>query len=150
VHCHRQYRANPYPGLARHGLSAFSSADILRFLGAKVPNGHFEGDLTTDFKHRAEGIRIKHFSQGNSVKMYDKQGSVLRVETTIGNPRAYKVWRRAAGSNRKKWRPMRKGISDLYRLTKACQGCNQRYFALALRKEKWRYGQIGGSGVISA
>jgi hypothetical protein len=27
-------------------------------------------------------VRVKHQVKGNSVKMYDKQGSVLRIETT--------------------------------------------------------------------
>jgi hypothetical protein len=64
----------------------------MRFLGRKCP-GRYEGELTTSFKDRAEGVRVKHWADGNSIKMYDKMGSVLRVETTIGNPYPYKVFR---------------------------------------------------------
>jgi hypothetical protein len=32
-------------------------------------------------------VRLKHVAGGNSLKVYDKQGSVLRVETTINNPK---------------------------------------------------------------
>lgn len=42
-----------------------------------------------------EGVRIKHMVEENSIKMYDKQGCVLRIETTINNPRRWNVWRRA-------------------------------------------------------
>jgi len=54
----------------------------------------------------------------NSIKMYDKQGSVLRVETTINNTRDMKVYRRkqgAAPDAKKQWLPMRKGVADLAR-----------------------------------
>jgi len=38
-------------------------------------------------------MRIKHRVNENSMKMYDKQLSVLRVETTINNTRDFKVYR---------------------------------------------------------
>ena len=61
----------------------------MRFLGCKVPTqagrvrGDFKGEIISDMKHRPEGIRVKHSLGGNSIKLYDKQGSVLRVETTL-------------------------------------------------------------------
>jgi hypothetical protein len=84
-----------YPQLVRHGITTFSSPDVMRFLGRKVPaNGAFHGGFTSqvisDLKVRPEGVRIKHRVGGNSVKMYDKQGTVLRVETTINEPRLSK------------------------------------------------------------
>jgi hypothetical protein len=35
----------------------------------------------TSFKDRADGVRVKHWVDGNSIKMYDKFGN-LRIETT--------------------------------------------------------------------
>jgi hypothetical protein len=83
--------ARLYPRLVQHGLTTFLSPDVMRFLGRKVPaNGNLPprlaAEVVSDVKHRPEGVRIKHRVGDNSVKMYDKQGSVLRVETTI-NPR---------------------------------------------------------------
>ncbi len=54
-----------YPHLLRYGLQHFSSVDVMRFLGRKVPthggvNGHFEGEVQSDLRWRPEGIRIKH------------------------------------------------------------------------------------------
>jgi hypothetical protein len=61
--------------------------------------------------------------------MYDKQGSVLRVETTINKPYAFKVFRPKEGEpqGKKEWRPMRKGIADLHRRAQVSQASNERY-----------------------
>jgi hypothetical protein len=34
-------------------------------------------------KERAPGVRVKHWCNGNSIKMYEKGALLLRVETTI-------------------------------------------------------------------
>src|SRR6266702_11249 len=56
-----------YPALVLHGIQTFSSGDVMRFLGRKV-HGNFEGEITSDFKDRSEGIRIKHCVKTNSIK----------------------------------------------------------------------------------
>ncbi len=81
-----------YPRLVSHAVRHFRSPDVMRFLGRKV-HGAFAGELTTRFKERREGVRVKHWVQGNSIKMYDKGGRVLRVETTIGRTKGFKVLR---------------------------------------------------------
>ena len=53
--------------------------------------------MVSDLKRRAEGMRIKHRVNANWIKMYDKQGSVLRVETVINNTRDMKVFRTKEG-----------------------------------------------------
>ena len=53
--------------------------------------------LSPTLKNRPEGVRIKHRVGSNSVKLYDKQGSVLRAETTINQPYGFKVFRRTEG-----------------------------------------------------
>ena len=45
-------------------------------------HGNHQGEMLSSLKHRPEGLRLKHQANGNSIKLYDKQGSVLRVETT--------------------------------------------------------------------
>jgi len=102
--------------------------DVMRFLGRKV-HGAFQDEIISDFKDRPEGVRIKHRVGYNSVKLYDKQGSVLRVETTINQPYGFKVFRHTEDdpSGPKDWLPMRKGIADLARRTKVSQAANERY-----------------------
>jgi hypothetical protein len=118
-----------YPALVRHATLHFHSPDVLRFLGRKGAHGNFTGELVSSFKHRPEGVRVKHWIQGNSAKMYDKAGSVLRVETTIANPTGFKVFRPADRGPRRAfaWRPLRKGIADLHRRAQVSQRSNEAY-----------------------
>jgi hypothetical protein len=123
-----------YPRLLRHSLQDLSSADVMRFLGRKVPvhggvNGHFQGEVVSDLKQRPEGLRIKHRLNHNSLKMYDKQASVLRVETTINDTRDMKVFRRAEGQREgaRTWQRLRKGVADIHRRAKISQAANERY-----------------------
>lgn len=117
-----------YPRLVRHALTVFGCRDLLRFLGRRV-NRRFPGEVTTVWHERVEGVCVKHWVEDNSLKMYDKQGSVLRIETTINNPRRFKAFRWATrqGKRCQAWLPMRKSITDLPRLVEICQAANQRY-----------------------
>jgi len=126
--------ARLYPRLILHGITHFSSGDVLRFLGRNIgPDGrlpsNFEGEVTSDVKVRPEGVRIKHRVKSNSVKMYDKFAAVLRVETTINNPRDFKVYRRKQGCTEGKpsWRELRSNVEDMPRRAEVAQKCNERY-----------------------
>ena len=126
--------AGVYPELVRHAMLHFQSEDVMRFLGRKA-NGNYTGEIITSFKDRAEGVRVKHWARGNSVKMYDKGGSILRVETTIARTGDFKVLRPRADlpGAREEWKPLRKGIRDLHRRAQVSQRSNERYLdALAV------------------
>lgn len=126
--------AEIYPALARHAIEQFSCDDVLRFLGRRT-NASFSGENKSSFERRVEGVRVKHWVEENSIKMYDKAGSVLRVETTINNPKRFRVRRQIqteAGSVIK-YLPMRKGIADTCRRVELSRAANGRYFeALAV------------------
>jgi hypothetical protein len=121
------------PRLFRHAWLNFGSDDVMRFLGRKTtdqgPHGNFEGEVVTDLKRRAEGTRIKHRLNANWIKMYDKQGSVLRVETVINNTRDMKVYRTKEGDEggEMSWQRLRKGVADIQRRTEISQAANDRY-----------------------
>jgi hypothetical protein len=117
-----------YPALVQHAMVHFQSPDVLRFLERKA-HGNFTGELTTSFKNRPEGVRVKHWVRGNSIKMYDKGGSVLRVETTIANPSDFKVLRplNDQPDSTLAWRPLRKGVADLHRRAQVSQKANETY-----------------------
>lgn len=121
-------RAGIYPPLVRHAMEHFKSPDVMRFLGRKAP-GNFIGEIVTSFKDRPEGVRVKHWVRGNSVKMYDKAGSVLRVETTIARTTDFKVLRPPHDDPKGKlaWRPLRKGVADLHRRAQLSQRSNDAY-----------------------
>ena len=61
--------------------------------------------------------------------MYDKEGSLLRVETTIVRSKDFRVYRAKEGEPKgpKSWRILRKGVSDMYRRAEVCRAANQRY-----------------------
>lgn len=123
-----------YPLLLRHAMFQFGSEEVMRFLQRRI-NKRFNGEVSSDLQRRVEGIRVKHRVEENSIKMYDKQGSVLRIETTINNPRRFKVRRRGLrhGKPVMKWLPLRKGIADLRRRAELSRGANARYLdALAV------------------
>jgi hypothetical protein len=126
--------ARLYPSLVRHGIQHFGSTDVLRFLGHKVQaNGHVhgnhQGEIFSSLKRRPEGLRLKHQANGNSVKLYDKQGSVLRVETTLNRPHQFRVYRAAErdAEQKKRWHVLRKGVGDLHRRAQICRAINHRY-----------------------
>lgn len=139
-----------YQRLVHHGLTRFACRDVLRFLGKKLstdghPRGNFAGQVTSDLKHRPEGIRLKHYVAGNSVKIYNKQGTVLRVETTINEPHGFKVYRTAEGDDagQPTWRTMRKGVADMTRRTEVSQAANERYLdALASCEDTAPLGEL--------
>jgi len=120
--------ASLYPALVRHAIQHFHSPDVMRFLAQKSP-GNFTGEIVTSFKNRAEGVRVKHWVNGNSVKMYDKGGSVLRLETTLANPADFKVLRPRHDDPAAKleWLPLRKGVADLHRRAEVSQRSNDHY-----------------------
>ncbi len=107
----RQALADLYPRLLDHSAVHFTAQDILTFLGRRL-HPRFDGEVLTDCKKdRWPGARIKHRVKNNWLKMYDKFGQVLRIETVINQPREFKVRRRRlrGGRFRVVWCPMNKG-----------------------------------------
>jgi hypothetical protein len=127
--------ASIYPQLVKHAMYHFQSPDVMRFLAGKQPHGNFTGEITSSFKDRSEGVRVKHWVRGNSCKMYDKAGSDLRIETTTAQTEEFKVLRPPHDDPEGKlaWRPLRKGVADLHRRAQISQRCNDAYLeALAV------------------
>jgi hypothetical protein len=138
------------PRLIRHGVETLTCVDVLRFLGRREPTecgtaGHFKGEVLTHLKRRPEGVRLLHRLNRNWIKMYDKQGSVLRIETGINDPRDIRVYRTTEGGQkgRKKWLALRKGVADLHRRVEVSQKSNDRYAdSLATLKETQPLGEL--------
>lgn len=119
-----------YPQLIRHGITTFGAGDVLRFFGHRPSLQHFHAvKIDSDLKTRQEGVRIKHYLGHNSIKMYNKQGTVLRIETTINDTRAIRQYRASEANPEgpKSWQKMRKGVDALPRRAEFSQGCNERY-----------------------
>jgi hypothetical protein len=127
--------AELYPSLIHHAMMTFGSREVMRFLGrTRIPahggvDVRFNGEVVTELKMRPEGLVITHRMNRNSIKMYDKQGSVLRIETTINDARDLSVYRTSESDphGQKKWRRLRKGVVDLPRRAEISQSANTRY-----------------------
>jgi hypothetical protein len=124
--------AGLYPRLVEHARACLSAEDVLKFLGRKL-TGQFLGEVQTHVGRRVEGVRVKHVMKANKLKMYDKVGTVLRIETTINDPTEFRVRRRKAGSQELHWQPLRKGVAWLWRYADVSRAANSRYLeALAV------------------
>src|SRR6202050_4566911 len=125
----QQTLADLYRPLLEHALLNFSASDILGYLGRRL-HPRFDGEVLTDLKKgRHPGARIKHRMKNNWLKMYDKFGLVLRIETVINNPREFRVRRlqTRAGRPEMAWCPMNKGVCNLYRYREVALAANERY-----------------------
>ncbi len=109
----------------------YPSTEILRFLGRTGQlQGNYNWDVETEYKRFYEGMRIKHWVNKNSLKLYDHL-NVGRVELTINDVEFFKVYRasQADPDGPLDWRSMRRTVADLYRRAEVSQKVNERYLA---------------------
>lgn len=117
-----------YPSLVGHAFYDFKCTDVFSFLGRKL-DPRFQGEAVSDYRKRPTGWRIKFKMKSNSIKMYDKF-SCLRVEMTINDPREFKVYKdvhHRDGTVSRRWVPMGKSISNLYRYAEVSKAANRRF-----------------------
>jgi hypothetical protein len=117
-----------YRKLLEHATLCLSAEDVLTFLGRKL-HGNFKGEVLNDQKKRRQGTRVKHRMKANWIKMYDKFGCVLRIETVINHPYEFRVRRQGIrnGTTVMAWFPMAKGVANLPRYGEVCLAANRRY-----------------------
>ena len=134
----RQDLCELYPQLLSHSTLCFGAREVMNFLGRKL-HGKFEGEIVSDLSslvcRRTGGSRIKHRVKENWLKMYDKSGLVLRVETVINNPEEFRVRKQVLrkGKPQTEWVAMRKGVAYLFRYREVSLQANGRYLdALAV------------------
>jgi hypothetical protein len=125
--------------LLEYTLLAFSPKKIFAYLGRKW-HERFDGDLETHYRSvREPGTCIKHFMKRNWLKMYDKLGLMLRVETVINQPGEFKVYRdchHRDGTTSQGWFALGKGVGNLHHYQSQALACNRRYLdALAGMKD---------------
>ncbi len=127
----REALAALYEPLVRTAVHAVKAENVATFLGRKL-HGHFKGELGNDFNTRIQGTRIRHHMGPVSIKMYDKHGLVLRIETTANNVSFFKHHRRVEhrdGTSSKKIAPVRKTIYSLGVMRELLGASNDRYLA---------------------
>jgi hypothetical protein len=116
-----------YLNLQKHAAICTQAEDIMSFMGRKL-HGSFRGDITTDVKARIDITRVKHVVKGNWIKMYNKHGIVLRIETVINRPQEFRTFR-LSRRNKKGggWVPLPKRISSMSRYAQIGLRANNAY-----------------------
>lgn len=126
----KQALAKLFMRLLEFALLTFSPKKIYCYLGRKW-HERFDGEIQTHYKSvREPGACIKHFLKRNWLKMYDKLGLLLRVETVINQPGEFKILRNCHhrdGSTTTGWFAMPKGVGNFHHYQSHALSCNQRY-----------------------
>jgi hypothetical protein len=125
-----------YQKLLQFAALTFTPKDILGFLGRKWDR-RFDGEVQTEVKtDRLLGTRIKHRMTRNWLKMYDKFGHILRVETVINRSQEFSVFRSRKhrdGTTSTGYFRMNKDVGSLVHYQEQALACNRRYLdALAI------------------
>jgi len=120
-----------YDTLVRTAIHAVKADHVATFLGRKL-TGNYADELGNDFHTRVEGTRLKHHMGPVAIKLYDKQGLVLRIETTVNDVSFFRHHRTVEHRDRTtetKLAPMQKTIYSLAPLRELLAAANRRYLA---------------------
>ena len=104
---------------------------VATFLGRQI-TPLLAQEIGSQFSSRIEGTCIKHRFGKCSIKMYDKHGIVLRIETTTNDVSFFKHHRKVehrTGPATRELAPVKKSIYSLIDLREILLGCNRRYIA---------------------
>jgi hypothetical protein len=118
-----------YDEIVRTAVHAVKPDRIATFLGRKL-HGGYEDEMGNRFDTRIQGTCIKHRMGPVAVKMYDKFGLVLRVETVANDVSFFKHRRRVEhrdGTWEMKEAPLKKSIYSLPLLVELMKASNRRY-----------------------
>jgi hypothetical protein len=118
-----------YDQLSRQAILAVKAEQVASFLGKKI-TPQLQQELDSRFATRIEGTCIKHRFGKTGVKMYDKFGRVLRLETTTNDVSFFKHHRKVEhrdGHSTRQMAGLRKSIYSLVDLREILGACNRRY-----------------------
>ena len=120
-----------YEQLIRESVLSVKAEQIATFLGRRI-TPQLAQEIGSQFSTRIEGTCVKHRFGKCSIKMYDKSGIVLRIETTANDVSFFKHHRKVEhreGPPTRQFAPVKKSIYSLIDLREILLGCNRRYLA---------------------
>ena len=118
-----------YEAISREAIVSVKAEQVMSFLGKKM-TAQLAQEVDSRLSTRIEGTCIKHRMGKNSVKMYDKFGRVLRIETTTNDVSFFKHHRKVEhrdGHATRELAAVKKSIYSLIDLREILLGCNRRY-----------------------
>ena len=120
-----------YEQLIRESVLSVKAEQIATFLGRKI-TPQLAQEIGNQFSTRIEGTCIKHRFGKCLIKMYDKFGIILRIETTTNDVSSFKHHRKVGhqqGPSTFERAPVKKTIYSLFDLRGILHDCNRRYLA---------------------
>jgi len=120
-----------YEQLIRPSVLSVKAEQVATFLGRQI-TPQLAQKIGSRFSTRIEGTCVKHRFGTSTIKMYDKSGSVLRIETTANDVSFFKPHRKVEhrkGRPTRALAPIKKSIYSLIDLRDILLGCNRRYLA---------------------
>jgi hypothetical protein len=120
-----------YDQLIRETVLSVKAEQVAHFLGRQI-TPQLAQEIGSQFSTRIEGTCLKHRFGRASIKMYDKFGIVLRIETTANDVSFFKHHRKVEhrdGPPTRALAPVKKSIYSLIDLREILLGCNRRYLA---------------------
>jgi hypothetical protein len=118
-----------YEAISRQAIVSVKAPQVMHFLGKKM-SPQLTQEVESRLSTRIEGTCIKHRLGKHSVKMYDKFGRVLRIETTTNDVAFFKHHRKVEhrdGHATRELAAVKKSIYSLIDLREIMLGCNRRY-----------------------
>lgn len=118
-----------YDHLIRTAVHVVRADQLATFLGRKL-DPRYQGEVGNDFNTRIQGTRIRHRMGPVALKMYDKFGRILRIETVANDVSFFKHHRTVEhhdGSREEKLAPVKKTLYSLGVLSGILHACNRRY-----------------------
>jgi hypothetical protein len=133
-----------YEEISKEAILAAKADKVSSFLGKKV-TPQLALEIGSRHSNRIEGTCTKHHMGSASVKMYDKFGRVLRIETTSNDVSFFKHHRKVEhrdGTETHEVAPLKKSIYSLFDLREILLGCNRRYLDFISSLDDHSDGQI--------
>jgi hypothetical protein len=118
-----------YDSLVRTAVHAVRAEQVATFLGRKL-DPRYAGEVTSDFNTRIQGTRIRHQMGKSALKMYDKFGRVLRIESVTNDVSFFKHHRTVEhrdGTREMALAPVKKTIHSLGVMRELLAAANRRY-----------------------
>ena len=120
--------------LLRHAFMTGTGPRVLRYLDRPLkkdgtPRADMSHEVISRMREFHEGLCVRHWVDGNSVKCYNELNNV-RVEMTANDPGMFRAYRHAQGQSTeepKRFLPLRQGVADIVLRAKISQDVNDRF-----------------------
>lgn len=118
-----------FQGLSRTAVLAVKADNVATFLGRKLTD-RTPDEVGNNFQTRIQGSCIRHHMGWAAIKMYDKFGLILRIETVANDVSVFRHYRRVEhrdGSTQTKYASMKRSLYSLPALREVMSAANHRY-----------------------